>query len=73
MVKRTTEQELADAVQQIADRMPSEETLRTDHPLMGQTFDDIVQAILEHGKSVSSGLDNVADAIRELAKAWGQP
>ena len=54
--------DLARAVEDIAARMPSEETLRTDHPLMGQTFEPLAFAITE-------GLADLAAAIRELAEA----
>lgn len=59
---------VAQALLEIARRMPSEETLRTDHPLMGQTFGELAQAILTSGNAIENGLCEVADAIRELAK-----
>lgn len=60
---------IAEAIELLASKMPYSDDLRTDHPLMGQTFDDLVQAILENGKNVRGGLSEIAVAISELARA----
>ena len=55
---------VADALEKIADRIPSADALRTDHPLQGETFGDLADAIRHAGDAIASGLETVAHAIR---------
>jgi hypothetical protein len=46
---------------EILEKMPDADTLRTDHPLQGETFGGITDALNE----IARGLFAVADAIKQ--------
>jgi hypothetical protein len=53
-------QALVEIAKEMPGRMPDADVLRTDHPLQGQTFGGIENAL----ENIAEALNNVAEAIR---------
>jgi hypothetical protein len=63
MTKDEAMRSIAEDVADLAKRLP--EAVRSDHPLMGETFGELAQAIRDAGEDIREGLQAVAEAIKQ--------
>jgi hypothetical protein len=62
MTKDEAIQSIADSLHKLEKQLP--EAVRSDHPLMGETFGELAQAIRDAGEDIVEGLQAIADAIK---------